>query len=868
QAYVVCAGSVDVRLADGPGRCAGRVEVQYTGQWRRADKKGWTDTNSDVVCKQLKCGNKRKSPYPGDFSQGSGDFLAKAVNCSSNALHISECVNFSKAASGEKFMIAITCEKHIVVFLKANRSCSGMVGIEQGGIPYWLSGSKETWNLASANTVCRQMSCRKALEFNSVPSTHMKGDIWIGSYECSSNNASLFECKNATLPSDHYDTIATVECSGNISVTLSNSCWGNVNACVEGNCGNVCEDTWTKHKSSMLCENLNCGIPIRTNGQPGKGRVIIKSVHLTNHTTNLNQCNLVLNSKKDTSCDHKPAYVVCSGSLKTRITASRQKCFGTVEMYSEGQWLPVCVDALRDNVTQKIICMEEKCGEAVNVNEHFGPKTAWPRVISQIQCLANNSDSFKACTMTSDWSNCTQGVLQCSGWRKMELKFGKACSGAVFVHSEKGRQAVSSEGWTEAEGNRLCQDLKCGNFKFNTSTKFNYFWNGSFNCEGVKDPMNIWACEKPALSAPNQLNIECDDEPKITLSEKCAGEVKINNISVCSSHWNMDYSFLVCQEHGCIGAISFDSTPPNPKETYHHVSCEDYHHNLGQCNRYMSKCDGGLVSIVCAGDLKFKTTENCGGQIQVNYRNQWEKVCLLSFPAEQKEKLCHHLLCPGHNDSLAIPNRIQLDTESLETALDCTNDYNFKYCVKSWSCGSLKPAEIYCNGYERKTPVLSRSHKVSIILGAGLILVLVVVILFVCIKTASKSALSNKKVEPKSRKHDDVSRGAEKGHHKFRSEAECMMEAGTQSISSYDDIDETFKAQPLSFQATTAAIPRENYFYEDGATCEVDGLEEAYDDIDGCPEILQAKAEIHSSPQNAPETVALAHLGLMREGED
>lgn len=85
------AASIDVRLADGPGKCAGRVEIKHEGQWKRVRKNNWKETNSDAVCRQLKCGNKGKSNSSEKFSKGSGDFLAHKVDCSGNAANINEC---------------------------------------------------------------------------------------------------------------------------------------------------------------------------------------------------------------------------------------------------------------------------------------------------------------------------------------------------------------------------------------------------------------------------------------------------------------------------------------------------------------------------------------------------------------------------------------------------------------------------------------------------------------------------------------------------------------------------------------------------------------------------------------------------------
>lgn len=112
----------------------------------------------------------------------------------------------------------LSLSEHKVVFLMGSKgeSCSGMVGIAKGNETYWLSGSNETWNEDSANAVCRQMLCGEAKSFKSSLSTDMRKDVWKESYSCSSNSKSLFACNKTTQPSDHYNTIATVNCSGNV----------------------------------------------------------------------------------------------------------------------------------------------------------------------------------------------------------------------------------------------------------------------------------------------------------------------------------------------------------------------------------------------------------------------------------------------------------------------------------------------------------------------------------------------------------------------------------------------------------------------------------------------------------------------------
>ncbi|XP_076734506.1 scavenger receptor cysteine-rich type 1 protein M130 [Maylandia zebra] len=664
QPYVVCSDSVEVKLADGPGRCAGRLEIKHEGQWKKVLAKEWTEAQSAAVCKQLQCGEKGKTEK---FSQGSGSFLSITCPRNKKISKISECLtenSNNQFSDREAEAAGITCEGHKVVFLSG--TCSGHVGIEHGREIYWLSGSKETWNQESADTVCQQMHCGNASRFSFNSRADMINKVWKNSFSCSSRKKSLFECNQTTpLPPDHHNSTAYVKCSGNIEMRLTNSCWGKVRIRVEEKEGDMCADTWTEDKSVKLCEKMNCGTPIKAHNSPKDGDILFKSLHPTNQTTDLTQSIFVKNQDNDKSCKQKPAYVVCSGRVKPRFSIPSYKCFGNVEVEYEGKWIPVCEDALKDTNNGNTICQELKCGDAVETLPYFGPAPADKLAISNLNCIANANSPLSACSsITASTAACKHSGLRCSEWRTM-VPDKKACSGTVLVHWRQGLSAVSRENFNETEKEKLCQDMDCGGYQSTNeihpqTIEIDSFWNKSFSCG--ENPGSIWECENKSTPSRNEpVFIECKKEPSVSLSQGCRGEVRIDDVPVCASNWDLSYAHKVCQENLCGNAVFIESKAPSKGSgNIYHVSCEKYHSIIGQCRRTKGKCDTNVVFITCSESVKFRTTEKHGGVLEVNYRDKWERV-------------------------------------NLETTLEFTDvTMDVKYAVKQRSCGKVSSATIFC----------------------------------------------------------------------------------------------------------------------------------------------------------------------------
>ncbi|XP_024655050.2 scavenger receptor cysteine-rich type 1 protein M130 [Maylandia zebra] len=879
QPYVVCSDSVEVNLADGPGRCAGRLEIKHEGQWKKVPAKEWTEAQSAAVCKQLQCGEKGKTEK---FSQGSGSFLSITCPRNKKISKISECLtenSNNQFSDRETEAAGITCEGHKVVFLSG--TCSGHVGIEHGREIYWLSGSKETWNQESADTVCQQMHCGNASRFSFNSRADMINKVWKNSFSCSSRKKSLFECSRTTpLPPDHHNSTAYVKCSGNIKMRLTNSCWGKVRIRVEEKEGDMCGDTWTEDKSVKLCEKLNCGTPIKAHNSPKDGDILFKSLHPTNQTTDLTQSIFVKNQDNDKSCKQKPAYVVCSGSVKPRFSIPSYKCFGNVEVEYEGKWIPVCEDALKDTNNGNTICQELKCGDAVETLPYFGPAPADKLAISNLNCTANANSPLSACSsITASTAACKHSGLRCSEWRTM-VPDKKACSGTVLVHWRQGLSAVSRENFNETEKEKLCQDMDCGGYQSTNeihpqTIEIDSFWNKSFSCG--ENPGSIWECEnKTTPSRKEPVFIECKKEPNVSLSQGCRGEVRIDDVPVCASNWDLSYAHKVCQENLCGNAVFIESKAPSKGSgNIYHVSCEKYHSIIGQCRRTKGKCDKNVVFITCSESVKFRTTEKHGGVLYVNYRDKWERVC--PFRAEEKEyvqnltaKLCEEINNETHSGSTEDKQ------VSLETTLEFTDvTMDVKRSVKQRSCGNVSPAEILCYEPPPTPPPPPSTPIAPIIVGVGFLLVVVILILVFLrfyLKRARKSNVSprmlqDKEMEFESGEYEDVTNKENEmedlSHGRTRSEAELISEKDGQNVSSYEDV-EADEARPLTFQGTTVININT---HEDGVTYEVEDPQENYDDIDTIPGTTQTTAEVHESLETSHDLNSAAP-GLVERDED
>lgn len=86
--------SLTVRLAGGPHRCEGRVEVQQNGEWHTMCHAGWGMEEAAVVCRELNCGEAKWTPsgtlYTPSTDKDQKVFLQEVI-CQGHELNLSQC---------------------------------------------------------------------------------------------------------------------------------------------------------------------------------------------------------------------------------------------------------------------------------------------------------------------------------------------------------------------------------------------------------------------------------------------------------------------------------------------------------------------------------------------------------------------------------------------------------------------------------------------------------------------------------------------------------------------------------------------------------------------------------------------------------
>ncbi|XP_039374549.1 deleted in malignant brain tumors 1 protein-like, partial [Mauremys reevesii] len=631
---VVCSGSRRIRLVNGGGRCAGRVEIYYNGSWGTVCDDSWDLSDSNVVCKQLGCGHAINATVSAHYGQGSGQIWLDDVNCSGNESDLWSCPSrgWGQHNCRHKEDAGVLCSEFTDLRLVSDSDCAGRLEVFYNGT--WGSVCSNQMSGVTAAIVCKQLNCgdggQIARDFEYGAGS---GPTWLDHVACSEQHSSLWQCPSEPWYPKSCDNRAEethisctgkkakptqtlfAECPNSPSCTDQEKlrvvggedrCLGRVEVWYRGSWGTVCDDFWDMADANVVCKQLGCGSAVSAPGEAafgeGTGPIWVEMLNCRGTESSLWDC--PAKPWGESNCDHKEdAAVNCSGADELRLADGGSPCAGRVEVKHQDQWGTVCQFGW-DMADAGVVCKQLGCGAAVSAPDraYFGEGSG-PTWLYRVNCGGDESALW----------NCSHygwGARQCAH----SYDTGVICSGSALV-----------QGATGAEG--LFLGLILG---FPRKTDIPRLDTGHI---------------KPQLVGGDSA---------------CSGRVEIihgnTSTTVCDAHFDLKIANVICNELQCGIAVSIpeeghfgEGQGEILTEEFQCVGNESLLFSCPRKSQVNQRCshtnDAGVRCSRHTGFRLVNGSTKCSGRVEIQVLGAWGTLCDSRWDLPDANVLCHQLDC-------------------------------------------------------------------------------------------------------------------------------------------------------------------------------------------------------------------------------
>nr|XP_046228271.1 deleted in malignant brain tumors 1 protein-like [Scatophagus argus]XP_046228272.1 deleted in malignant brain tumors 1 protein-like [Scatophagus argus] len=718
DAGVVC--SEHVRIVNGSNRCNGRVEVYHDGQWKRTCRGDFGTSEADVVCREINCGSPATQTEVLDFGEAT-DLAGLKTTCYGNETSVSQCTLQDFKETCVDATLVCTNSKPIRLVNGTNR-CSGRVELYHNG--QWGTVCDDRWGMQEARVTCREMNCGTALAVKYKAFFGRGQDqVWLDDTECTGHEKSLSDCPHRGFGEhdcDHNED-AGVICSESVRlINGTDHCSGRVEVFHDGRWGKVCNDKWSHAEATVVCNELDCGAPKKTQESFfGEGGLRGFTTTCPDRMSSIGNCTFQENAGRCESVS-----LSCAGNPPLRLVNGTDRCSGRVEVLHDGQWGTVCDDEwdIRD---AQVVCRAMDCGTAQTAKSSAffgqGQGDIW---LDDVGCVGNETSLLHCRHLSLGENNCGHGEdagVVCSATIRL-INGTNQCSGRVEFNHGGHWSSAYNVNWGMNEATVVCREMNCGDpVSFSGSFGQGGEMRGyKVSCNGRESSLTqctLREYTRNSYDSVEEAVVQCSGNVKLTGGQsRCVGKVEYYDKgewrTVCGDSWDVNDATVVCRQLDCGRAHKITTMTEHGTGTEQtwidQIECNGLESSLAQCPQrpYRDKtCNTtSIAGVTCTGSLEVRLVnykDECSGRVEVRHGDEWQTVCDTDWTMSKAQVVCEQLEC---GQALTAPGSAHFGqgsgsiAQASESCFD--NVTSLQQCsikgFQSSSCGHDHDAGVTC----------------------------------------------------------------------------------------------------------------------------------------------------------------------------
>ncbi|XP_049320330.1 scavenger receptor cysteine-rich type 1 protein M130 isoform X7 [Astyanax mexicanus] len=641
-------------------------------------------SDAAVVCRELGCGEAVDALGKSHFGSGSGPIWMDDVDCSGSESRLKNCRSpvWGKHDCNETHNSGVICSGARLVL---GSRCSERVEVLHG--ESWVTVCDADFDQQGAEVVCRELGCGSPVKvLGAAAFGRGEGPVWSEELQCRGNESQIHFCpKSSSLKHNcSHDNDVGLVCADSVRLADGGSrCAGRAEVFHRGQWGTICGAGANFIAGFVMCKELGCGEPFRTDAAvPGSAPIWMSHVKCTGSESTLKHCGSL--GWGEHSCNHNmDIELTCSDHRTSRLADGPHVCSGRVEVFHGASWFTVC-DADFDQQDAEVVCRELGCGSPVEVLGAAafgkGKGQVWSE---ELQCRGDESE-ITLCPITSSHKyNCSHGNdvgLVCSGHTQARLMNGSdSCSGRVELQYLSEWGTVCDVSWDMRASSVLCAQLKCGSAVAVLGSDWfgegsGRIWADVFDCQGnethlLKCPISSWS--RTACSHKQDVGLICSGSSlashegvvRLTGGMECEGEVEVffrqDWRRVLLDSWSESEASVVCRQLGCGSVLNISSSSSSsPEHSYMCVTgfnCSGSEAHLRNCSSSQAvNCSSTVqLYITCSGTSNTVHSSirlvgsggDCAGRPEVFHSGSWGTVSDELWDIEDAQVVCRQLQC-------------------------------------------------------------------------------------------------------------------------------------------------------------------------------------------------------------------------------